>query len=123
MKPQHLATAWRTFRAWQRDQYRLVSQSTAESRAQVCVRCPLNVDKQNVATRLLGHNFDPKEFFAVLQGRHTPQDDRLHICDACDCIMRLKIWLPLSIIKDYMPHETIQALDLKCWILHESPQT
>ena len=49
----------------------------------------------------------------------TPHDSKLGVCKACDCPMRLKVFVPLDKIVGHMLPEAKAALDPTCWILDE----
>ncbi len=93
----------------------------AEARAAVCAGCPKN---------------DPGDWLAYFtvpaarairgalnafreQQLVTALDDRLHLCSACDCPLRLKVWARLSHILAHIPPESKAALHPGCWILAE----
>ncbi len=49
----------------------------------------------------------------------TPYDERLNVCSACLCPLRLKVHTPLSLIKKKTKPEELNELDPQCWILRE----
>lgn len=49
----------------------------------------------------------------------THLDDKLGVCDACDCPLGLKVHMPLSRILQGLNPAQRQALDPGCWILAE----
>lgn len=50
----------------------------------------------------------------------TPYDEKLGVCKACDCPMKLKVHTPIDHIKHHMPEAQRAKLDPKCWILAET---
>lgn len=51
----------------------------------------------------------------------TPHDDRLNVCSECLCPMRLKVHMPIEIIRNGTNEETLAALRQApaCWIVKE----
>lgn len=99
-----------------------VDSATAEARASVCVRCPLN--QQGDWTR----------FFTVpaadivrtqLSIAHdlaltTGHDAALGVCDACGCPLKLKVWPSLPHILAHLSPDDARALDPNCWITRQA---
>lgn len=96
-----------------------VDQKEAESRAMICSTCPKN------------EKGDWKRFFTVpaaeqiklqLEMRNnlslkTSQDAHLNVCSGCDCVLKLKVWTPMSHVLKYTTEETKKRLDPRCWVL------
>ena len=49
----------------------------------------------------------------------TPHDERLGVCDACACPLKLKVHTPLADIVEHMTDTVKNDLDPECWILNE----
>lgn len=95
-----------------------VDNNLAESRAKVCTNCPQN------------QKGDWTSFFTVptaafiraqLSMRQdmalaTSSDERLGVCVACGCPLKLKVHVPASHIKKYTSEAVRKALDPQCWI-------
>jgi hypothetical protein len=99
-----------------------VSQEVAESRAAVCVACPLN-EKGDLsrfftipAAERIRKQIEAKEG----RGLKTSQDGKLHVCSACMCPLVLKQWFPLAFIVKHMSDDIKAQLDAACWIRKES---
>lgn len=98
-----------------------VANELATQRAEVCATCPKN------------ETGDLTRFFTIpaatrikaqLERAHamkltTALDDKLNICGACLCPLKLKVHFPLSFIVKHMSNEVRAQLDLRCWILGE----
>lgn len=96
-----------------------VDAATAINRAAICIACPLNDLDPNwlsyftqPAAAMITRMF---EGFRGLNLR-TPVDDKLGVCSACDCPMRLKIWARLPHILKHIPEEAKVRLHPSCWI-------
>ncbi len=47
----------------------------------------------------------------------TTHDEQLHICQACLCPLRLKVHVPLDLIRKHLSAQAKSGLDARCWIL------
>lgn len=101
---------------------RPVKREQAIARGEVCLGCPKHVDGN------IGQRFNQEAakeimaIFGVLKDLQmtTPLDDRLKICDACDCPMKAKVWPDLKTIKKHLRPDAEAALWENCWIRKES---
>ena len=90
---------------------------TALQRARICAECPMNqkvkwFDKwPQFAHTLFGVRRTMQE-----RGMVTPMDTRLHVCEVCQCPLKIKIWTPLEVIRNHLPVETMNKLHPNCWI-------
>lgn len=98
-----------------------VAAELAGSRAGVCVQCA-----KNQPGDLLSFFTQPaadliKKMLARKQELNvsTPLDDRLNVCAACYCPLKLKVWCPLEHIKARMPDAVKAELAPGCWVLKE----
>lgn len=99
-----------------------VGAELAHQRAAVCASCPLNKSGD-----LLSFFTKPvSEVIRKLQSRRlewkleTPYDDKLGVCQACQCPLKLKVWMPIGRIKQKLSPEVMSALDKNCWIHKET---
>lgn len=96
-----------------------VEAALAEARAVLCSDCPKNNggDFTSYFTEPIAAKIRTQlEIKNDLQ-LHTPNDDRLTVCSACSCPLRLKVWTPLEHILAHTPDEVKTQLDPRCWIL------
>lgn len=97
----------------------VVPAEVAGARAGICADCPVNKPGSmtdfltEAAAKLIHRQFE------IRQSRElsTPFDDKLGLCDACGCPLRLKVFAPLRIIEKYLSAEVRGKLDPRCWIL------
>lgn len=94
----------------------------ANKRAEICVVCPLNEkgDFSRWFTKPVSEAIRTTLNLRRRMNFSTPSDDKLNICAACLCPLRLKVHLPLAKFFDKMTPESKDALDSKCWILSEA---
>ncbi len=108
---------------WQKDGAKAVPKEQAESRAAVCVECPLNgqgdFGKWFIAPAAAAIKRQIE--WLTSQKLSTTQDSKLNICEGCLCAMKLKVWMPIDYIKKGLSDETISELrkGKECWQLKE----
>lgn len=101
-----------------------VPKEQSEARAFTCATCPQNGqgDWLSVFTK-------PAQL--LIQGQmnlrndlsmSTSSDDKLGICNACKCPLKLKVHVPINHISANMPAEIRAGLDPRCWIILEIEQ-
>lgn len=97
-----------------------VAPEVSAARAAVCAGCPKNTAGDFTA-------FFTQPAAALLRKRlerlhsmklATPSDDKLHVCIACECPLRLKVHTPLDLVMKWMKPATKAELWEKCWITH-----
>lgn len=96
-----------------------VGPSQSQGRADVCLACPHNVE------RPLEEMF--KGYVALTVKRQVQLknqmqlrvngEKRLHICERCECVLKLKVHVPLEFI---LKHTKIEGLPAHCWVIQES---
>lgn len=109
-----------------------VPQEASESRAAVCVQCPLNSNEnedKNLFERLLGFFTDQaaaaiKRQIEKKRGMNlsTSLDSKLFVCTACLCPLETKVHAPVAYIKPYTEKETLDEMKSKgknCWVVKE----
>jgi hypothetical protein len=103
-----------------------VEASVAFERAMICCDCPLNepTDWKSWATAVLAKAIKSQLEAAAQMKLETGYDGRLHTCSACMCVLKLKVWCPLSHIHENMHIAAAnkkgvlaEDLDPRCWIL------
>jgi hypothetical protein len=105
--------------SWLGDGGQPVPQEQANARAAVCVACPKNQPH---------HLYEILTVPAVVEVErqlelrdkmklHAQDEDKLHICEACWCVLRLKVHTPL---KHILGTTDMNALDPRCWIIAEN---
>ena len=116
---QRLAVGAANLTAWLGDGGKPVEQTLANARAVTCVTCPKNERGgletwfTGVATELI------RKTLAIRNdlGMQTPVDDKLCVCSACTCPLKLKVHVPLTYITRKLSDEQKAALDPRCWVL------
>ncbi len=117
-----LAAGARTITDWMGEGATPVDGEKAAARAHVCAACPLNQpgDLSNFFVRSASELLKQQiETFKQLS-MTTPDDDRLGVCAACSCPLRLKVHVPVEHILRRLPQASRDLLHETCWIAKES---
>ncbi len=90
----------------------------SQARADVCLKCPKNVEKpiQELLTEpvalIVRRQIELKNKLKL----RVEGEKSLHVCDACNCVLKLKVHTPLKFI---LENTETNNLDPNCWILWE----
>lgn len=101
-----------------------VSPSQAQSRADVCTgrlsgtKCPKNVIKpiQEVVTGAVALTVIRQIEYKNKLNLRVDGEKSLHVCDVCNCILRLKSHAPIEFIKETTDDSTLKKFPPHCWI-------
>lgn len=94
-----------------------VGNELAQSRADVCLKCPMNVKDWDMIESIADAIKKQVELKNHLNLR-VDGEKSLHICSACGCVMRLKVHVPLRLC---LPEANERdKYHPSCWILSES---
>lgn len=98
-----------------------VPQEQADRRAGVCVTCAKNIpgDWESYFTTMAAEKIRKQLEVRKEMAIRTAPDDRLSICEACRCVLKLKVWVPIETAARKLTPEMRAELDPKCWILEE----
>jgi hypothetical protein len=97
------------------------SENVANSRAMVCAQCPKNGSGgllryfTEAASERIRRTLEIKNDMSL----STPFDEKIGVCEACLCPLKLKVWAPLDLVKKHLTPEAWEDLDPTCWILNE----
>jgi len=111
----------RSLNDWMDSKEPAVDSALSQKRAEVCVKCPVNGKGglEDWFTKPASEII--KRQFEKLSERNlkTTVDDKLNVCTACLCPLKLLVHVPLDFKLAHMGPETRKALDGGCWILAE----
>ena len=113
----------KTLNSWIDSNEPPVIQTLANSRAEVCSKCPINGAgdfttwfTKPAAAAIAGQ-------IEKLKGKKlsTPLDDKINVCEACLCPMKLKVHTPFKFIRENLSDSVMQELRKapSCWIVKE----
>lgn len=100
-----------------------VSAQLAEARARICRTCPLNMDEGlyedvvGLAAAMVQVAFEIKHRRKLT----VEGEEKLHICDACGCDLKLKVHAPASVLFVDGTPGYFEKLAPMCWIRDEGP--
>ncbi len=122
-KAKNIWAGLRTVGEWLDANGPTVDQALADSRAEVCVACPLNGSGDFGKFFVAPAAAAIKRQVEKLNGRglKTASEDKLGVCEACTCAMKVKVWVPIEYIKNHMTDATMDALRKgnNCWQIAE----
>jgi hypothetical protein len=100
-----------------------VPETLANIRSGVCLTCPQNkpTDWKNWAKGQIAESIRRQIAIKNDMALKTANDPKLGTCEACSCVLQLKVWCPISHILKNMDGDTLKRLDPKCWCLSEKP--
>jgi hypothetical protein len=98
---------------------KVVAKDESERRATICTKCPQNDTAGGLKKYFLKEA--AREIMLVagmLKDLNvtTSLDDKLGVCEACECPMIAKVHTTNEVLKKHMPQEQIAKLDPNCWI-------
>ena len=99
-----------------------VSPVVADRRATICSGCPKNEPAEGFADLIVGKVADSIADQTIVKnalGLTTIKEDRLGVCEACWCPLRLKVWVPLDQILKHTDKDTIERFHPACWVTNE----
>lgn len=105
--------------SWLGDGLRPVPPEQSQARTNVCLKCPKNVKRPiyeflaGIAVKKVKRTIEYKNRL----GLRVDGEKDLHVCDACLCILELKVHAPLKHILATAPTD---GLPKWCWIITET---
>ena len=101
-----------------------VPSELSEKRAAVCVACPMNGVGDWSQWYTAPASAAVKRQLEKVQDRKlsTTQDDKINICEACMCPLKLIVHVPIEIKLKNMSPETKAELHPSCWQLSEEKE-
>lgn len=106
---------------WIDSQEPAVEPVLSEARAAVCVACPMNGEGGLESWFTKPASDAIRKQFGKLESRKlsTSLDDKLNVCTACLCPLKLLVQTPLKYKLAHMDNETRKSLHPACWVLSE----
>lgn len=116
-----LAAGAATLAAWLGPGGKPVDPTLSQARADVCLNCPKNGQGgllayfTKKASNLVQKQMEERSNMKLA----TTVDEKLGVCTACECPIKLKVHTPLEYILARIPESATKELDPRCWILSE----
>ncbi len=118
-----LVKGYKVIKEWRASENPAVPAEVSERRAAICADCPQNQKGEFTSwfTVPISEMIRKDIEDATGMGLETPYDDKLGVCKACDCPMRLKVHTPVEFIRKGTDDETLTKLKAvdKCWVWRE----
>lgn len=110
-----------TIREWLgTDDGACVPQELAQKRADVCLKCPRN-ELGGFVSEIVAEAVKRHLEIKSDLGMRVSGEKQLGRCRMCECQMRLKIWVPLSIVRKHLTPEQYDSAPTPCWQTEEKP--
>jgi hypothetical protein len=120
-KSKELVAGAKTLIEWLDAGEKPVDRDLATSRAKTCSECPKNEsgDWTRLFTVPAAELIRRQVAKAQEMAMSTIYDEKLHLCSACACPLKLKVHVPISWITKRLTEEQKVRLDQSCWIPKE----
>ncbi len=97
-----------------------VPPETAEARSAVCVTCDQNhvvnyTKLKLTAAALIKHGLELKNDHSLT----VSNEPELNVCQACCCVLSLKVWVPVNHIRAHTTDAQLAQLPPHCWMRKE----
>jgi hypothetical protein len=96
-----------------------VNAEIAQARSNTCLSCPMNNLKSSwffEMTKDVAEAIKQQVELKNHLGLHVENEDKLGFCDACDCPLSLKPWVPIDFIRKHTSAEQMENFWHGCWI-------
>lgn len=91
-----------------------VEPSRSQGRANICLACPCNDAgfsvAESVATAIRNHVELKNKLELRVDGEKS-----LHTCQICQCALRLKVHVPMAVIRGHMTPDELGKFPDHCW--------
>ncbi len=101
-------------RDWLGSGGKIVSQETAQHRANTCITCGLNQPGAAV-TAAVAHAIRGQLGIKNHLKLRVDGEKKLHSCQACGCVLRLLIWEDQKSVEASLSEEEARQLPSLCW--------
>lgn len=108
---------------WLGDGGQVVDNRVAQHRSVICAQCPENRHGKWWETAKHGVAEVIRTHLEVKNGMNLtlPNEAELNMCHVCGCCIPLKVWVPISYIRECTDAETLAKFPKHCWISAETP--
>jgi hypothetical protein len=115
-----MANGAKTLARWIGEGHQPVDSKLANHRSGVCETCPFNIpgDWFDRVTGAIADMVREEVTAKSAMDLRVQNEDKLGTCHACGCNLRLKVWVPLSVIMGRTSKEEFEELSPNCWIRH-----
>jgi hypothetical protein len=114
----HYCDGVKIVKDWVGDGGIVVSPAQAQARADICLKCPMNVDTIAFEKEIAEVIKSIMEFKNHLKMR-VKGEKRLHTCKMCACHLPTKVHVPLEYIMKHTEIVEVKTYPEKCWVRTE----
>jgi hypothetical protein len=109
--------AFELYKAWIGEGMQPAGSAQAQARANICLTCPKNVEKplQEFLTGAVALTVRKQIELKNKLNLRVMGEKSLHVCDVCQCVLRLKVHVPTYVIRQSTKQEIIEHLPDFCW--------
>lgn len=107
-------------KSWFGDGGEPVAPEVAQARANVCLKCPMNYKGDwlwSMATQLA---INAQSRLRKIMNLKVEGENDLKTCEACGCVIKLKVHVPISHIYRHTTIEQLTKYHPACWIRKET---
>lgn len=94
-----------------------VPEDQANARSEVCLKCPMNKGRSGRIKDTVAAAIAEYSRVKTKIGLHVRDEGALKTCAACDCPLKLKVWVPL---KHILSHTNVGIFPDNCWVVKEN---
>lgn len=104
-------------KSWLGEGANAVPPAQSQARADVCLMCPLNVIKpiQELFTGAVAMTVLRQIEYKNKLKLRVDGEKSLHVCDVCQCVLRLKTHVPIKFIAENTDADTLEKFPSYCW--------
>lgn len=116
---------WALHRDWIGEERQPVPPSQSQSRADICLKCPKNVIKpiQELFTGAVALTVLRQIEYKNKLKLRVDGEKSLHVCDVCNCVLRLKVHVPIQSILETTDENELAGFPDFCWVAKEMEET
>lgn len=118
-KASRYANGVRILSDWLGSGAQVVDKETAQKRANVCIKCPMNQNGNMVTKAIAWAIKEQTDLKSELELR-VDGEKSLHSCAVCSCWLKLKIWIPMNQLRSEETPEDKAKWPAWCWMKTET---
>lgn len=107
---------------WLSSECRVVDSETANKRAAICIKCPLQVSDWKITEAIAVAIREQVSLKNHLKLRCVGEK-KLAFCSVCGCCNKLKVHVPIQHLVKYETPESLSKFHQDCWLIHEYNET
>jgi hypothetical protein len=110
----HIPDGTSLLKDWVGNDGQVVDQETAQKRADICLKCPMN-QSGSILTQSVASAIKRYLEFKSQIGLRVKGEKSLRHCSVCGCVNRLQIWCPDKFFSSHTTREELEKYHQDCW--------